>query len=106
MNTQELIEKQIYNAVVSEIDKNKQIFSRFKYTFLVQKYKKAEENKRTSYDDDDFGIGDEDESEGYELDFLWDLLKNADRKVSLNLKQYMIGPNYLIKSLMTNVGIG
>ena len=85
MNTQELIEKQIYNAVVCEIDKNKQHF-RDLNTFLVQKYKKAGGNKRTSYDDDDFGIGDEDESEGYELDFLWDLLKNADRKVSLNPK--------------------
>ncbi len=85
MNTQKHIEKQIYNAVVSEIDRNKQ-HVRDLDKFLVEKYKKAGGNKRTSYDDNDFGIGDDDESEGYELDFLWNLLKNADRKVSLNPK--------------------
>ena len=79
------MEKKIENAVVSEIDRNKQHI-RDLDTFLVKKYKNAGGRKRTSYDDDDFGIGDDDESEGYELDFLWNLLKNSDRKVSLNPK--------------------
>lgn len=82
---EEKIEKKLYHSVMNDIDKNKQHFREME-DFLRKKYKKAGGRKKTHYDDDDFGIGDDDESEGYELDFLWKLLKDFDKKVELNPK--------------------
>jgi len=82
---EEKIEKKLYHSVMNDIDKNKQHFREIE-DFLRKKYKKAGGRKKTHYDDDDFGIGDDDESEGFEVDFLWKLLKDFDKKVELNPK--------------------
>ena len=82
---EENVEKKLYYEVVSMIDKNKQHFKEIE-DFLRKKYKKAGGRKKTHYDDSDFGIGDDEESEGYELDFLWKLLEDSDKKVDLNPK--------------------
>ena len=81
--TQRSDNNKIRDAVINDIDKNKQHY-RDLQTFLIKKYKKAEGRKKTSYDDDDFGIGNNEESEGSEKDFLWKLLQDSENLANIN----------------------
>lgn len=85
ISEEENIEKKLHKAVVYDIDRNKQHLREIN-DVLREKYKKAGGRKKTHYDDNDFGIGDDDESEGYELDFLWRLLQDFDKNIELNPK--------------------
>ena len=76
-------EQKILRATLADIDKNKQHYKDIK-DFLIKKYKKANGRKQTSVDDD-FDIGDDDESENHEKDFLWKTLHEFE-KIDLNPK--------------------
>ena len=82
--TQNKPDKSVEQIISDAVDKDESNIKQFHnnhLNYLKEKYKKNGGRKRTYIYDEDFsiGIGDEDESEGQFLDFIWDSIKRIEK---------------------------